>query len=452
MTVSLFSLARGGDVAALRDRLATSDSPAVRRRAAELLSDVVDREDVAELEVADGAAGGDGADATADDDGSGGDSTDPDGETDAVAGTEVSQTVEALVAAATGDDDPRVRGAAIDTLNGLGEGPRKRLLAALTATDPGATADWVAAKRYVRALSADRPELRMTAANALGDVGDGSVVPALVDALDDSDLRVRARAAHALGQIGDPRAVDPLAARLEADDEMLRRAAADALGSLATDRALAALLDLLEDDTESLRRLAASALGNASSAEPVAALTAALDDESGPVRRAAVFSIIELLSNVPTERSHRVRERVVDELSAADDETVVAPLVEILDESVQARQRRNAAWFLGRVTGEDPPRPAVDALVETLEAADDQTAQFAATSLAEMAGRAVESALLDLLDSDASEAARAQAAYVLGQVGDDRARERLDRLTEEADSKEVRRRAFAALSKLGGHR
>lgn len=406
--MSLFTLARDDDAEALCGRLADSDSPAVRRRAAELLADVVGPDD--------------------------------------------DRSVSALIDAAAGDADPRVRGSAVDALNRLGEGPVERLLAELTGASPENAADWVTARRYVAALSADRPELRMAAANALGRLGDDAATPKLVAALDDSDSRVQARAAHALGRLDDPRAVGSLEERLTAGDELLRRAAADALGSLATDRALRALLTLLDDGDESLRRLAASALGNASSTEPVKPLVAALTDDSGPVRRAAVFSIIELLSNVPTGRSHEVREAVVSELSAADDETVVAPLVEIVEESVQPRQRRNAVWFLGRVTGEDPPQPAVDALVATLDADDEQAAQFAATSLSEMEGPAVESTLLDLLDGDGAADARAKAAYVLGQVGGERARERLDRLTDAADSKAVRRRAFAALSKLGGHR
>lgn len=191
-------------------------------------------------------------------------------------------------------------------------------------------------------------------------------------------------------------------------------------------------------------------MGNASSTRPVSALTTALGDPHGPVRRAAVYSLIELLSNVPTGRSDEVRQTLVDELRSADDETVVAPLTEILDESVQARQRRNAAWLLGRVA-DDPPAAAVDALVDTLRADDKLAANFAQTSLAELGGYGVESSLLAVLDDGDAEA-RARAAFVLGQVGGDRSRERLDRLTEEDDDKQVRQRAFGALSKLGGVR
>jgi HEAT repeat protein len=406
--MSLYLLARDGETDRLLDRLSQAESPAVRRRAAELLGEV--------------------------------------------ATPDQPEVVDALIRRVTTDDEGAVRGAAIDALDQLGQDAIERLLAELTGADRGEdAADWAAAQRFVKALSASRPELRMAAANALGRIGEESVVPKLLEALDDEDPRVRIRLCTACGRIGHPVAIDPLEDRLDHDPHpMVRRAAADALGAIGTDEALAALLDLLEDESDSLRRVAATALGNASSTRPVAPLTATLGDPHGAVRQAAVFSLIELLSNVPTERSDAVRQTLVDELRAADDETVVTPLTEILDESVQARQRRNAAWLLGRVA-DDPPSAAIDALVDTLRSDDQLAANFAQTSLAEIGGLRVESSVLPVLDDGAAEA-RARAAFVLGQVGGDRSRDRLDRLTDEDDDKMVRQRAFAALSKLGGMR
>jgi len=117
------------------------------------------------------------------------------------------------------------------------------------------------------------------------------------------------------------------------------------------------------------------------------------------VRNAAVYSIIELLSNVPTQQSHAVRDRVVSELKQADDETVVEPLVEILTDGQQSRQRRNAAWILGRVA-ERESTVAVEALADALADDDAQTAQFAATSLKSLGGPIVEDRLLDRLGTE----------------------------------------------------
>lgn len=407
--MSLYRLARDNDLAELCDRAKHSDSAAVRRRAALLLGDVSDVED--------------------------------------------DRTMDALVHLVTEDEDDEVRAGAVDALDELGNDAVERLLARKAGVNPDG-ANWAAVRAFARALSADVPEFRMAAANALGRIGDPDAVGPLVKRLGDPDPRVRERVCHALGRIGDPRPVGELEGMLADDHGAVKAAAADALGAVATDPALAALLDLLEDENPSIRRVAASALGNASSAKPVPRLAAALGDEHDAVRRAAVFSVIELLANAPTEQSHRVREVVVSELRQADDDTVVGPLVEILEEASQPRQRRNAVWFLGRVTSERPPDAVIDALVDALSDEDGTTARFAATSVTELAGHNVESALVDVLrDDGAPTGARAKAAFALGDVGGSRAREELDRVTDlDGVDGQIRKRAFAALSKLGGVR
>ncbi|MUW15369.1 HEAT repeat domain-containing protein [Halorubrum sp. CBA1125] len=397
--MSLYQHSREGNVERLRDAIG-SDSAAVRKRAAEFLGEVGDADDQA--------------------------------------------TVDVLLRAATSDADAQVRGAAVDALDELGESALEQLLSELTGTNRS-DAEWVTARKFARALRADRPEFRMAAANALGRLDDTTGLPHLVEALSDEDPRVRLRACQACGTFADARAVPGLKERFD-DEPRVRRAAANALGNIGTDRALAPLLDLLDDPDESLRRIAAGALGKANNPEPVEPLARALGDESATVRNAAVYSIIELLSNVPTRQSHAVRDRVVTELKAVDDETVVEPLVEILSEGQQSRQRRNAAWILGRVA-EPRSTDAVEALAAALADDDPQTAQFAATSLKSLSGPIVEDRLLDRLGTEHPEDARAKAVFVLGQIG---GQETLTRLEEYADddSQAVRRRVFSAVSKL----
>lgn len=398
--MSLYQYARDGNAERLRDALG-SDSAAVRRRAAELLGEVGD--------------------------------------------VDTQATVDGLLRAATSDEDAEVRGAAVDALDELGQAALEQLLSELTGTS-GSEAEWVTARKFARALKADRPELRMAAANALGRLDDASGLQHLVEALDDEDSRVRLRACQACGTFADPRSVPALTERLGDDDPRVRRAAANALGNVGTDRALSPLLDLLDHDDESLRRIAAGALGKANNPEPVEPLARALGDESAVVRNAAVYSVIELLSNVPTERSHAVRDRVVSELKSADDATVVEPLVEILTDGQQSRQRRNAAWILGRVAEPDSA-VAVEALADALADEDPQTAQFAATSLKSLGGPIVEDRLLDRLGTEHPEDARAKAVFVLGQVGGQETLNRLEDLTND-ESSAVRQRVFSAVSKL----
>jgi HEAT repeat protein len=398
--MSLYQHARDGNAERLRDALG-SDSAAVRRRAAEFLGEV------------------------------GEDGDQP--------------TIDALLRAATTDEDPEVRGAAVDALDELGEAALRQLLEELTGGGDS-EAEWVTARKFARALQADRPELRMAAANALGRLDDASGLQPLVGALEDEDARVRLRAAQACGTFADARAVPGLRERLDDEDPRVRRAAANALGTIGTDEALSPLLDLLDDGDESIRRIAAGALGKASTPEPVEPLARALGDESPVVRNAAVYSVIELLSNVPTGQSHAVRDQVVSELKAADDATVVEPLVEILTDGQQSRQRRNAAWILGRVADPDAAL-AVEALADALADDDPQTAQFAATSLKSLGGPVVEDRLLDKLSPEHPEDARAKAVFVLGQIGGQETLNRLEAYADD-DSQAVRKRVFSAVSKL----
>ncbi|MFC7187260.1 HEAT repeat domain-containing protein [Halorubrum yunnanense] len=398
--MSLYQYAREENAERLRDALG-SDSAAVRRRAAEFLGEVGDVDN--------------------------------------------QPTVDGLLRAATSDDDAEVRGAAVDALDELGQEALERLLEELTGTS-GSEAEWVTARKFARALKADRPELRMAAANALGGLDDASGLQHLVEALDDEDSRVRLRACQACGTFADQRSVPALTERLDDEDPRVRRAAANALGNVGTDQALSPLLDLLDDGDESLRRIAAGALGKANNPEPVEPLARALGDESAVVRNAAVYSVIELLSNVPTEQSHAVRDRVVSELKSADDATVVEPLVEILTDGQQSRQRRNAAWILGRVA-EPESAIAVEALADALADEDAQTAQFAATSLKSLGGPIVEDRLLDRIGTEHPEDARAKAVFVLGQVGGQETLNRLEGLTDD-ESSAVRQRVFSAVSKL----
>ncbi len=407
--MSLYQLARDNEIEELSDRAQSSDSDAVRRRAAEMLGDVGDVDDT--------------------------------------------QVIDTLSSLALDDDHPEVRAMAVDALSDLGQEALEQLILKDVDVETG-DADWTAVRAFGNALDSDRAEYRMAAASALGRIGDEDGLRPLIERLGDDDPRVRERVCYALGQIGDPNGVDPLIERLEDDHERVRSAAADALGTIATGSALAALLAMLDDDNAAIRRVAASALGNAGSAEPVPDLVGALEDSHGAVRQAAVFSVIQLLSTAPTDQSHQVREAIVEELEGVDDETIVDPLLEVMAEASEASQRRNAVWFLGRVTDQaDPPQEVVDALVETFSDEDRMTAQFASTSVTELGGLYVESSLIDLLqDNDEPSGARARAAYALGEVGGERAREVLDRMTDEDVEPDVRKRAFSALSKLGGIR
>ena len=407
--MSLYDYERKGKAQELIGILKRSDSEEVRRRAAEILGRLTDHDDRDDI-------------------------------------------IRALVQAAD-EEEGAVAAAAIDALDQQGQDALEKLITRMANVDlDDDAADWVKAKAFARALDADVPELRMAAANALGELDESDAVPKLTERFDDSDPRVRARAARACGNIDDPRATEPLIGLLSDSTVGVRREAAEALGRIGNRQALEALLDLYDDDNETVRRIAVGAFGNFDNDRPVDPLIRVLGDSSAAVRRTAVYSLIQLLANVPTEQSHEIRETVVEQLSATDDATVVGPLVEILTESTQQAQQRNTAWLLGRVMDDQTNHEAIDALVDALVDGGGMTQQFAATSLAEVGGRHVRRELLAVAEDDGvGSTARGHAVFTLGKVGDEETAERLEKLLDETEDDQVRQKTFSALSKLGGH-
>lgn len=407
--MSLYEYERDGNAQELIGALRRSDSPRIRRRAAEMLGGFDDHDDRDDV-------------------------------------------INALVRAAD-EEDGQVAAEAIDALNQIGQDALEQLLATMAGVDiDDGAADWAKAKAFVRALSAEVPELRMAAANALGELGVEDAVPELTAVFDDDDPRVRARGARAAGLIGDRRATDPLTGLLGDPKAGVRLEAAEALGRIGNRRALQALLELYDDSDQRVRRIAVSGFGEFETDRPVEALIEALNDDASAVRRTAVYSLTQLLSNVPTEKSHEIRETVVERLSETDDATVVEPLVDILTESTQSAQVRNTAWLLGRVTDDQRNHDAIDALVDVLTDGDQMAQQFAATSLAEIGGNHVERKLLTIAENDGADStARGHAVFTLGNVGDEETGRRIEQLLDDTEDEQVRQKAFSALSKLGGH-
>ena len=78
-----------------------------------------------------------------------------------------------------------------------------------------------------RVLGNDRdPDIRETAADALGDLGGPEAIDSLIQALDDRDADVRESAVDSLGQIGGEEVVPPLMDALRDEEEDVREAAA----------------------------------------------------------------------------------------------------------------------------------------------------------------------------------------------------------------------------------
>ncbi len=147
-------------------------------------------------------------------------------------------------------------------------------------------------------LSSFSEEVRIDAAQQLGQAQDAAAVEPLIKALKDKSKRVRIAAAEALSRIGDPRAIKPLCKRLKAflEDEYVCSAAARALGAFPDPQTIKVLSQVLNGHIQeiSVRVATAQALGQIGGAEVREPLTLALANSSPDIRRAAAQALAVL--------------------------------------------------------------------------------------------------------------------------------------------------------------
>ena len=266
----------------------------------------------------------------------------------------------------------------------------------------------------IQALKADAMGTRWNAALLLGELGDKSAVPALMESAEkDANLRVRRRAIEALGKLGDQAALPVLIAALKDDDRFVRRDAARALGALGDKSAVPELIVLLQDSEGFVRRDAARALGVLGDTSAIPALQALLDekaeaysqdaplaaDEMSPVVREACFALAELggesaLSALAITAKHttgQVRVRTaaaLGQLGAAG----VPLLTEALGDA--ERDVRLAAIAGLRQVGAPSGVPG---LLEGLKSEDEPTQRAAVEALGALGDKSVIPALQDAL-------------------------------------------------------
>jgi len=147
----------------------------------------------------------------------------------------------------------------------------------------------------VTLLQDENPEVRRTAAESLGKIGDRSPIPALLPVLIDAVPAVRAAAAQALGRIAGPAdedVIDGLARALQDPSDTVRQAAALALGDVEPSPGqLAFTSELLRASDVGVRRAAVRALLTLDTAQSADRLLPLLDDPDAEVRQSAVGAL-----------------------------------------------------------------------------------------------------------------------------------------------------------------
>jgi len=155
----------------------------------------------------------------------------------------------------------------------------------------------------------------MFAAGILGKTRDGTAVPELIKLLGHADINVAQQAAESLGQLRSPLATDALCRSLSGDP-WLRFAAVHALGEIGDGRAVPALVALLGE--EMVRAEALAALGKIGTSQALTELCRCLRESKDPeVFSACLRALGQALHRHPDHETLRKLEACADLRSPA---------------------------------------------------------------------------------------------------------------------------------------
>ena len=227
---------------------------------------------------------------------------------------------------------------------------------------------------------------RSAAAQTLGDAKAEAAIPKLVELLDDPNNDAQWKATVALGAIGVP-ALPKVIGALAHEKERARWKAENVVKMVGAD-AVPALTKALQDRRVRIRQSAAFLLGELQDPRSLEGLAAALGDKDEDVRWKAATSL--------TKFGRRATDAAAAQLAA---------------EQIEAR--RCAAWVFQQTRDVE----AVPALVKALKDPDDQVRWKAAIALQKIGAQAADP-LLAILKSDAREADKDMAAWILQGVKD----------------------------------
>ncbi len=249
----------------------------------------------------------------------------------------------------------------------------------------------------LRLIAADDATIRLAAMTAIGPLlgTDPRAADAIVERLGDEDEEIRVLAAEYLGQIGARNAVAPLVGLAGGGNPLrLRRAAIDALGGIGDARAVPALLAAIKDGPEPLQQAAADALSYIGDPGSATLLGKLADDLRGPGRHHAVRAWGAVLRDRPEPRTRARLEELartapapvaiaaIGALAAMGDAAAAPTLIALVGAATPERQRA-AAWALGELG----VAAAVPVLVAALASSDDRVASAAAWALGDLAAK-----------------------------------------------------------------
>ncbi|MBI1976160.1 MAG: HEAT repeat domain-containing protein [Candidatus Omnitrophica bacterium] len=272
----------------------------------------------------------------------------------------------------------------------------------------------------VNALGDTDFSVRNDARSAVKDFKEAAI-PALINGLKNDNVQVRLASISLLTELKTPAAVEPLMQLVQQDKEIsVRRAVVTALGAIGDARAISALVIVLGDEEYFVRSDAWSQLQKFKEAA-IPELLKGLNHEKALIREwsaytlgamkavAAVDSLIQLVQN---DEKISVRLEAVSALGAIGDARAIPVLVVALGD--EAKNVRDNAWDGLKKFKE----AAIPELLKGLRYENMLVRSRAADLLGEMKAVAAVDSLIQLVQGDKESSVRSAAVNALGAIGD----------------------------------
>jgi HEAT repeat protein len=257
---------------------------------------------------------------------------------------------------------PPISGSRVTALSPLSDQPLAVVATTVDGTDQPFSPDTT---RLVSLLEDSEAAVaqQIAAAQALGRLGDPSATPALIAALQSSDLRLVAQAAKSLGTLQAAEAVPTLRALLMAEEPTVPSALAEALAAIATPEAMVALMDALGEEATASSRHAAMGSLEAMGSLAVPSLMAAASSRDPSTQRDAVELLGwigdpaaqgRLLTALESEHEE-VRAQAAWALGELGDPAASRALAAVVSEDPSSDVRLQAQHALAHLAGPEAP-------------------------------------------------------------------------------------------------
>jgi HEAT repeat protein len=272
----------------------------------------------------------------------------------------------------------------------------------------------------------------------------------LVEQLDSEDLETRQSAVIALGRIGDGQAVPALVRVMTADDELVI-AAAGALAKIGDRRAFEALIALIGHPQTAVRQAVVSAINSIGHPETPARVARLLDDPDPLVRESAVKiagyfgypECVESLFERCRDEVESVRRAAIEHIPYLDDPRTPSIVADALENGT-AKVRASAAQAFGQLEG---PR-TLSSLLAAVADPDPWVRYFSARSIGRLGLPDGVPALERLAQTDPANHVRIAAVESLARIGGARVVAFLAPFVESNDN-DLARAAIAGLGLIG---